>query len=78
MDEPAAGLNMSEKAEIADLIKGIAAQGVSIVLVEHDMKLVMGVSQRLLVLNHGRRLAFGATNLVRQDPAVIEAYLGAA
>ena len=78
MDEPAAGLNLSEKAEIAELIKSIAAQGVSVVLVEHDMKLVMGVSQRLLVLNHGRRLAFGATHEVRHDPAVIEAYLGAA
>lgn len=78
MDEPAAGLNLSEKTEIADLIKSISARGVSIVLVEHDMKLVMGVSQRLLVLNHGRRLAFGTTNEVRHDPAVIEAYLGAA
>lgn len=78
MDEPAAGLNPSEKQEIAKLIQGIADRGVSIVLVEHDMKLVMGVSQLLLVLNHGRRLAFGATHEVRQDPAVIEAYLGAA
>lgn len=78
MDEPAAGLNLSEKTEIADLIKSVSARGVSIVLVEHDMKLVMGVSQKLLVLNHGRRLAFGTTNEVRHDPAVIEAYLGAA
>lgn len=78
MDEPAAGLNLSEKAEIGRLIQSIAEQGVSIVLVEHDMKLVMGVSQRLLVLNHGRRLAFGAKDEVRNDPAVIEAYLGAA
>jgi branched-chain amino acid transport system ATP-binding protein len=78
MDEPAAGLNLSEKAEIARLIQGIAEKGVAIVLVEHDMKLVMGVSQRLLVLNYGRRLAFGATDEVRKDPAVIEAYLGAA
>jgi len=78
MDEPAAGLNPSEKGEIARLIQDIARRGVSIVLVEHDMKLVMGVSQRLLVLNHGRRLAFGATHEVRQDPTVIEAYLGAA
>ncbi|MBN8490877.1 MAG: ABC transporter ATP-binding protein [Burkholderiales bacterium] len=78
MDEPAAGLNPSEKGEIARLIQSIAERGVSIVLVEHDMKLVMGVSQRLLVLNHGRRLALGATNEVRKDPAVIEAYLGAA
>lgn len=78
MDEPAAGLNLSEKAEIARLIQDVAGRGVSIVLVEHDMKLVMGVSQRLLVLNYGRRLAFGVTEEVRNDPAVIEAYLGAA
>ena len=78
MDEPAAGLNPSEKVEIARLIQSVADQGISIVLVEHDMKLVMGVSQRLLVLNHGRRLAFGTTDEVRNDPAVIEAYLGAA
>jgi branched-chain amino acid transport system ATP-binding protein len=78
MDEPAAGLNLSEKAEIGTLIRDIAGQGVSIVLVEHDMKLVMGVAQKLLVLNHGRRLAFGSAAEVREDPAVIEAYLGAA
>ena len=78
MDEPAAGLNPSEKVEIGRLIQSVADQGISIVLVEHDMKLVMGVSQRLLVLNHGRRLAFGTTDEVRNDPAVIEAYLGAA
>ena len=78
MDEPAAGLNLSEKAEIATLIRRVADQGTTIVLIEHDMKLVMGVSQRILVLNHGRRLALGTTAEIRKNPAVIEAYLGAA
>jgi len=78
MDEPAAGLNPSEKGEIATLIRRVADQGTTIVLIEHDMKLVMGVSQRILVLNHGRRLALGSTAEIRKDPAVIDAYLGAA
>lgn len=76
MDEPAAGLNMSEKTEIAQLIRKVADRGTTVVLIEHDMKLVMGVSHRILVLNHGRRLALGRTEEVRKDPAVIEAYLG--
>jgi len=78
MDEPAAGLNPSEKSEIAQLIRRVAEQGTTVVLIEHDMKLVMGVSHRILVLNYGRRLALGSTEDVRKDPAVIEAYLGAA
>lgn len=78
MDEPAAGLNLSEKAEIAQLIRRVADRGTTVVLIEHDMKLVMGVSHRILVLNHGRRLALGTTAEVRKDPAVIEAYLGGA
>ncbi len=78
MDEPAAGLNMSEKTEIAQLIRKVADRGTTVVLIEHDMKLVMGVSHRILVLNHGRRLALGSTEEVRKDPDVIEAYLGTA
>ncbi len=76
LDEPAAGCNASETREIDALIQKIAAQGVTVVLVEHDMRLVMNVSDRILVLDHGQRLAEGSAAEVRRNPAVIEAYLG--
>lgn len=78
LDEPAAGLNHSETDEISGLIEQIAATGVTIVLVEHDMKLVMRVSQRILVLDYGRKLSEGRPEDIRADPQVIAAYLGAA
>jgi len=76
LDEPAAGLNQTEKAAMRELIQEIAASGVTIVLVEHDMKLVMGVSDHILVLNYGRKLAEGTAEEVRANPAVVAAYLG--
>ena len=76
LDEPAAGCNAIETEEIASLVRAIAADGVAVVLVEHDMKLVMSISDRILVLNQGRPLAAGTPEVVRQDPAVIAAYLG--
>lgn len=78
LDEPAAGLNHVETEEISSLIESIAATGVTIVLVEHDMKLVMRVSTRILVLDYGRKLAEGRPEEVRADPQVVAAYLGAA
>jgi branched-chain amino acid transport system ATP-binding protein len=78
LDEPAAGLNHVETDEIRILIERIAATGVTIVLVEHDMKLVMQVSTRILVLDYGRKLAEGRPEEVRADPQVLAAYLGAA
>jgi len=76
LDEPAAGLNPTETGEIDALIQRIVARGTTVVLVEHNMKLVMGISQELLVLDYGRKLAQGDADTVRRDPRVIEAYLG--
>ncbi len=76
LDEPAAGCNAVETEAIDRLIRDIAGRGVAVVLVEHDMKLVMQISDRILVLDRGRPLAEGKPETVRRNPAVIEAYLG--
>jgi branched-chain amino acid transport system ATP-binding protein len=78
LDEPAAGLNATEAQAIDALIKRLAGAGTTVILVEHNMKLVMGVSDHLLVLDQGRVLAEGTPQQIRTNPAVIEAYLGAA
>jgi branched-chain amino acid transport system ATP-binding protein len=77
LDEPAAGLNPTETLEVDALISKLAASGITVVLVEHNMRLVMGVSDHILVLDYGRQLAEGSAEEVRRDPKVIEAYLGA-
>ncbi|MDB5550013.1 MAG: transporter related [Tardiphaga sp.] len=76
LDEPAAGCNAVETEEIDRLIARVAAQGIAVVLVEHDMKLVMKISNRILVLERGRPLIEGTPREVRDNPAVLEAYLG--
>jgi len=76
LDEPAAGCNPVETEEIDRVIHGIAESGVGVVLVEHDMKLVMKISNRILVLDHGKPLAEGSPQEVRANPDVIRAYLG--
>lgn len=76
LDEPAAGLNATETQDIDALICKLAQAGITVVLVEHDMHLVMGVSDHIIVLDYGRKLCEGSAQLVRNDPRVIEAYLG--
>lgn len=76
LDEPAAGLNHTETGEIETLIAKVAASGVTVVLVEHDMKLVMNLSTRITVLDYGKKLAEGTPSEVRANPDVIAAYLG--
>jgi branched-chain amino acid transport system ATP-binding protein len=78
LDEPAAGLNHTETGEIEALIRKVAQSGVTVVLVEHDMKLVMNLSDHILVLDYGKKLAEGTAAEVRANPDVVAAYLGAA
>ncbi|MEI6559455.1 MAG: ABC transporter ATP-binding protein [Rhodospirillaceae bacterium] len=78
LDEPAAGLNASETAELDAVIRKIAGQGITVALVEHDMKMVMGISDHVLVLDHGRKLAEGTPAEMCSHEAVIAAYLGTA
>ncbi len=77
LDEPAAGLNPKETIEVDQLVRKIADSGVTVVLVEHDMKMVMNLSDRILVLNYGKKLAEGSGEEIRRNPDVIAAYLGA-
>jgi branched-chain amino acid transport system ATP-binding protein len=76
MDEPAAGLNSLETAELAGLIRKIRESGITIALVEHDMELVMDVCDSIIVLNLGKLLAVGTPREIQENPAVIAAYLG--
>ncbi len=76
MDEPAAGLNDTETVEMRDLIRRISESGISVLLVEHNMGLVMQVSDRVLVIDYGSRLAEGSPEEIQNDPKVIQAYLG--
>ena len=77
LDEPAAGLNPKETIEVDRLVRKVADAGITVVLVEHDMKMVMNLSDRILVLDYGKKLTEGTGEEVRRNPDVIAAYLGA-
>jgi branched-chain amino acid transport system ATP-binding protein len=77
LDEPSAGMSHSESGELMELIGRLRQRGTTIFLIEHNMNLVMSISDKIVVLNFGKKIAEGSAEAIRNDPAVIEAYLGA-
>ena len=76
LDEPAAGLNESDTLKVSNIIQQIKNRGISVLLIEHDMKLIMDISDEIMVLNYGRKIAEGTPKEIQSNPLVIQAYLG--
>lgn len=76
LDEPLTGMNAQESAQFINLLRNLRDQGITLVIVEHDMKAIMGLSQRIVVLNYGRKIAEGTPQEIQNNPQVIAAYLG--
>jgi branched-chain amino acid transport system ATP-binding protein len=76
LDEPTAGMNPHESAEVVQLMRRIQEEGVTVLLIEHDMKVIMGVSNRIVVLDHGEKIAEGRPEEIRKNPDVVRAYMG--